>query len=300
MVMKNTDYDSTIDGGKLSKILKSIKKIKKGSRKAIAESNQEFDESGDGLFKKIRRGVSKASKTLDKAVKTVDNAKKTVKKTVVKKANQFDSDVKSKNTQRVIGRYAKQQGKEGLKYIAREGIAAPISMGATYVTGNPVIGEQVGSFAADQIMSRSGADKKIDGLGFGKNVRKLTNRRRKTVSGGEIFFDDDENAEKNISGTSFRSSSGKSLNNNPRPSDKANVKDVYNEYYGKSYRGSSFRSSGGTLDEIQLQGRKDHTGHFEPGRTRVIDKKRASLYLNGKFAKDKHKIIVLSGGSFLQ
>jgi hypothetical protein len=297
MVRKNTDYDydyDSVNGGRLTNILKKIKKVKREARKSIANSEQEFD--GDGLFKKIRRGVSKASKTLHKGVKIVDDAKTTAKKAVVKKANQFDSDIKSKNTQRVVGRYARRQGKEGLKYVAREGIAATVDAGLSTVGVPPGLG----SIAADQIMSRSGADKKIDGLGFGKNVRKITNRRRKTVSGGEVFFDDDENAEKNISGTSFKSS-GDSLNRNPRPSDKASVKDVYNEYYGKSFRGSSFRPSGGTLAEIRLQGQSDHEGHFIPGRTRSPhDEKRAPLYLDGKFAKDKHKIIVLSGGSFLQ
>jgi hypothetical protein len=82
------------------------------AKKRLSE-NEEID--GDGLFKKLKRS----------ARKTTSN----IKKSVVKKANQFDSDIKSKNTQRVVGRYARRQGKEGLKYVAREGISTVIDSG---------------------------------------------------------------------------------------------------------------------------------------------------------------------------
>ena len=92
----------------------------------------------------------------------------------------MDSDIKSKNTQRVIGRFARKQGKEVLKGVAREGIAAPI----TYATGNPALG----ALAADQIMSRSGADKKIDGLGL-QPIRGRGRPRKVVNNGSNVFAD---------------------------------------------------------------------------------------------------------------
>ena len=68
------------------------------------------------------------------------------KKAVVRKANQFDSAIKSKNTQRVISRFSKGTRQECFERCCKKGHhgAQPI----TYATGNPAIG----AIAADQIM----------------------------------------------------------------------------------------------------------------------------------------------------
>ena len=125
------------------------------------------------------------------------------RKQFLKKAKELDSDIKSKPTQRTIGRFARRQGKEALKDVARQGIAAPI----TYATGNPAIG----ALAADQIMSRTGADKKIDGLGLPPKPIRGRGRPRAVNNGSNVSADGLTIPEKNqniraariIKGTGF-------------------------------------------------------------------------------------------------
>ena len=155
--------------------------------KSIPSAINEVDIEGGALFKKlgksIKKGVGKA------------------KKAVSKKAKELDSDIKSKNTQRTIGRFARRQGKEALKDVARQGIAAPI----TYATGNPAIG----ALAADQIMSRTGADKKIDGLGLppirGRGRPRAVNNGSNVSADGLTIPEHNQNirAKRIIKGTGF-------------------------------------------------------------------------------------------------
>ena len=150
------------------------------------DDDDEYEIIGDGFFKKIDRTIRKSTKKIKNVVDKVDKVAHEVKsvaddisltkarKALYKKANALDKRVKKEVTEKKVksvaikaGKYA---GKEAVKYVAREGISGVLAVPLTMATGNPVLSGIIADETSNQIMKRTGADRKIDkaiqGLGF--------------------------------------------------------------------------------------------------------------------------------------
>ena len=70
-----------------------------------------------------------------------------------------------KRATRTVGRVSKKVSKDALKEVAKNGIAAAV----TYTTGNPIVGD----FVAEETMKRTGANRKIDGMGVNEKPERI-------------------------------------------------------------------------------------------------------------------------------
>ena len=186
----------------------------------------------------------------------------------------------------------------------RSAIAAPISAGVTMVSGNPALGEMAGSVASDQIMKRSGADKKLDnkigGLGWKSSGGNLITDDG-NLSRPALFFKGSEMED--IQGRSFKSSGDYK---------KIQGRSVTGKHFNRSkmMSGNGFKSSGNGLydDGIDPKSAIDKTqymatevnGHIIPGQFRQDERdERPSLYMSdNKFLNTPH-VVTVKGGSFL-
>ena len=124
-----TQAHKIVDGlGFFGKAIKGSQEAKDNMARLRAMRKPTTIDGGKFSFKKIGRDLKKAAKH---------------------EATNFINDNK---------RIMLKDAKEALKTTASVGIGAPI----TYVTGNPVLG----ALGASLIMDKSGANKKIDGLGY--------------------------------------------------------------------------------------------------------------------------------------
>ena len=230
---KGVRFTPDVVGGSIFSALH--KKVSKNVKKSIKNQAQSFDDiiEGDGfsieggnIFKKASRGIKKTAKRAAKKVK---------------------SEVNDKGNRQIVGRLAVEHGKTALKHVAKQGlrsvIAAPISAGVTLATGNPALGAASGKFASNEIMKRSGADKKLDheinGLGVkmkrpkagtqemkdymaamrpkrGKGLGRVASpaaqeNYKKSKSGGSFRAPSGGNIKEKVNGGSFRAPSGGAL-----------------------------------------------------------------------------------------
>jgi len=215
---KGVKFTSEMIGG--SVFSQIHKKVSEKVKKSLKDAS--FDEiiEGDGFFKKMSKGIKKGNKAIQNTVKTVKSEVKKAPKTI-------KAEVNDKGNRKIVGRKAKELGKESLKYVAKEGlktvIAAPIAAGTTFVTGNPALGNAVGKFASSEIMERSGAnkklDKKINGLGTKRPAKGtaemkeyMANMRSKKKTGGSFRAPSGNGLNDKISASgSFRAPKGKGI-----------------------------------------------------------------------------------------
>ena len=144
------------------------------SRGNILMNGGDIEKNNNINTKKLLSDTNNMSTVKNRVKKKVEeqidgegfNFKKGLKKTFSKK--------NMNNVGKKLKKEGKKVGKDLLKETSRAGIGAVLSA----VTGSPVIG----SVAADQIMSRSGADKKIDGLGLVQR-----NYEKVIIKGGNVI-----------------------------------------------------------------------------------------------------------------
>ena len=146
----------------------------------IPDAMNEVDIEGGALFKKLSKSINKG----------VSKAKKTVSK----KANDIDHQLKKNVTEKKVKSAAIKTAKAGGKYVAKDlahkAISVPITAGLTYTGVPPPVSKAIGDKASAYVSKKSGLDKKIDRTidGLGLPTRKR-GRPRAVNNGSNVTAD---------------------------------------------------------------------------------------------------------------